>query len=192
MDVGSEYNAYDGWYHLLTTSYAHDHDDGSLKDEVYQWIFEQFCFAFNSCPDDGVTQENPDLEGIHNILYQFGWNKHPDDEYIINFDSIPEMVYDIYFCYGSCYDVDAQLYDGTTPYIEAQAGVDYNIGQGANGGQFFIFMWGWRYVEAGYTNVALLNDSEGELRSFYFEYFNYFGSNYNEWLPIFYNPSSYV
>lgn len=83
------------------------------------------------------------------------------------------------------------MYDGVTPFEPVVSDRTYNIGQ-VGGGQFFVWLYGWKYAQANAMNPDLIDSSHSYIVTFCWDNFNYFGSNINNNLPIFYNPNQYI
>ena len=48
LQLGVEYDAYDGWYSIRTTAACYG-DDGQLKDDLWQWLYGAFCNVIPEC-----------------------------------------------------------------------------------------------------------------------------------------------
>jgi len=134
VGIDYDYNGY--WFFFHTTAATHNMDpQNSIKDDVYEWVFDNFCGVAGGCE---FMNDNSD----YGILWQNGWNRHPSDTFLMNFDSIPLTIYDLFWCAGTCFNTDTNSasygYDGVSDYEPVVSQRDYNIGQ-VDGGQLFIF-----------------------------------------------------
>jgi len=55
LEVGVDYDAYEGWYFLRTTSESY-RDDGALQDDLGAWLASLFCAVHPECTDPGLPE----------------------------------------------------------------------------------------------------------------------------------------
>lgn len=55
LEVGVDYDAYEGWYFLRTTSESY-RTDGQLQDDLGAWLVNLFCAVDPDCTDPGVAE----------------------------------------------------------------------------------------------------------------------------------------
>jgi len=130
---------------MRTTPGAYN-EDGSVKTAVYEWIYDTYCQVFGGCPElvEGVINAN--------VLPTSG-----EADFNVNFDYLPEGMYDFYYCATPCFNGDFMSenygYDGVTPLVSVGTNTDYNIG--SNGGQILGMLYGWKYAQ-----FSMMSESE--------------------------------
>jgi len=110
--------------------------------------------------------------------------QHPDASYIVNFDYLeasPDYATWVY-CESACYDMSAEglenpmdAYDGVTPYVAVETGVDYDVG--SSGGQVMATI-----SAAQSMNSMAFTEEEGAamwagMEAWMYSYFNWFGAS---------------
>jgi len=186
LTYGQEYDAYDRWYFVRTTASSYD-SNGDIKDELYQWLWRQFCPVIPECSGS----QAPEI-----VVYQ-GVMQHPDASKIVNFDgdrgADPDEVYGtLNYCTGSCYDMDvswsASGYTGSDPWDGdvmtlndyapvSLTGYDIDYDVGASAGQFMISQTAEQVAAFQALDASEQAGVWAAYEQFYYSYFNWFGAS---------------
>lgn len=135
IQVGVDYNLYEGWYFIRTTADSY-WANGDVKDELMAWVYGEFCAIIDGC-DEAIIEEPEEAA----VIMMQGVMQNPSSSHIINIeDDLDDSFMSLVYCHSACYDTDTysdwelQGYDGTTPYDPIYKYTDYDVGMG--GGQF--------------------------------------------------------
>jgi hypothetical protein len=55
LEIGVDYDAYEGWYFARATSESY-RDDGELQDDLGAWLMSLFCAVHPDCTDPSIPQ----------------------------------------------------------------------------------------------------------------------------------------